>query len=62
MTAVSNGQQHWRAWKSGEKTQFLVADFVTAGDEMFLGGHYAPFRKPIKVGDVISGSILLRVE
>lgn len=62
VTAVSNGQQHWRVWKSGEKTQFLVADFVTAGDEMFLGGHYAPFRKPIKVGDVISGSILLRVE
>lgn len=59
---VSNGQQHWRAWKDGKKTHFLVADFVTAGDEMFLGGHYAPYRKPIKKGDVLRGEIELRVE
>lgn len=45
-----------------QKTYFLVADFVTAGDEMFLSGHYAPYRKPIKVGDVIKGSILLKVK
>lgn len=61
VTVVSDGRQHWRSWKEGEKTCFLVADFVTAGDEMFLGSHYAPYRKPLKVGDVISGSIILRV-
>lgn len=60
--AVSDGSQHWRSWKYGEKTRFLVADFVTAGDEMFLGGHYAPYRKPLKIGDVIKGTIILRVE
>lgn len=60
--AISDGKQHWRSWKFGKKTYFLVADFVTAGDEMFLSGHYAPYRKPIKVGDVIKGSILLKVK
>lgn len=62
VTGISNGNQHWRAWKSGDSTQFLVADFVTAGNEMFLDGHYAPYRRPIKKDDVISGSIVLRVE
>ena len=62
ITAVSNGTQHWRTWKKGNKTQFLVADFVTAGNEMFLGAHYAPYRKPIKTGDTINGHILLRIE
>lgn len=59
---VSNGHQHWRCWKEGKKTHFLIADFVTAGDEGFLGAHYAPYRKPIKAGDVISGSIELRIK
>lgn len=59
---VSDGQQHWRAWKDGGKTRFLVADFVTAGDEMFLNSHYAPYRKPIRKGDVLRGHIELRVE
>lgn len=62
VTVVSDGTQHWRTWKSGNKSQFLVADFVTAGDEMFLSGHYAPYRKPLKAGDVIKGVIILRVE
>lgn len=59
---VSNGHQHWRCWKEGKKTHFLIADFVAAGDEGFLGAHYAPYRKPIKAGDVISGSIELRIK
>ena len=62
VTVISDGTQHWRTWKSGSKSQFLVADFVTAGDEMFLSGHYAPYRKPLKAGDVIKGVIILRVE
>ena len=57
----SDGKQHWRAWKAGERSRFLVADFVTAGAEMFLGSHYAPFRKPLKSGDTISGTITLQL-
>jgi len=62
VTAVSNGKQHWRSWLNKDKIQFLVADFVTAGDEMFLNSYYEPFRKPIKTGGVINGNILLRIE
>lgn len=59
---VSDGKQHWRSWKDGKCTRFLVADFVTAGDEMFLSSHYAPYRKPIKKGDVLRGTVYLRVK
>ncbi len=45
-----------------DKICFLVADFVTAGNEMFLDGYYAPYRKPIKSNDIIKGKVKLRVE
>lgn len=61
VVAVSDGNQHWRCWKEGKRSRFLIADFVTAGDEMFLASHYAPYRKPLKKGDVIKGNITLRV-
>lgn len=62
VTVLSNGEQHWRSWLNKDRICFLVADFVTAGNEMFLGSYYAPFRKPIKKGDVISGVSKLRTE
>lgn len=62
ITAVSNGEQHWRSWLGNDKINFLVADFVTAGDEMFLSSYYAPYRKQIKQGDTIDGTITLRAE
>lgn len=62
VTAVSNGKQHWRSWLEKDKIRFLVADFVTAGDELFLGGYYAPFRKSLKTNDMVSGTIRLRIE
>lgn len=62
VTVRSNGQQHWRSWLAGDNIRFLVADFVTAGNEMFLGAYYAPYRQPLKKGDVIKGKITLRTE
>lgn len=59
VTAVSDGKQHWRSWLEKDRIRFLVADFVTAGNEMFLSSYYAPFRKPLKAGDNISGAIVL---
>lgn len=53
----SDGQQHWRSWLQQDKICFLVADFVTAGNEMFLEGYYAPYRKPLKKGDRIEGKV-----
>lgn len=62
ITVRSNGGQHWRSWLDKDKIRFLIADFVTAGNEMFLESYYAPYRKPIKKGDKIEGAITLRVE
>ena len=62
ITVCSNGEQHWRSWLDKDKIRFLIADFVTAGNEMFLESYYAPYRKPIKKGDKIEGTISLRVE
>lgn len=62
ITAISNGKQHWRSWLEKDRIRFLVADFTTAGNEMFLSSYYAPFRKPLKVGDRIEGTIVLHAE
>ena len=62
ITVPSNGKQHWRSWLEKDKIRFLVADFVTAGNEMFLSSYYAPYRKPLKKGDRIGGEIVVRVE
>lgn len=62
VTLASNGSQHWRSWKQGNAIQFLVAGFASPGAEMFLGSHYAPYRKPIKAGDVIADQVTLVVE
>lgn len=59
VTVRSNGRQHWRSWLEKDRIRFLVADFVTAGDEMFLGSYYAPYRKPLKTGDRIQGKVTL---
>lgn len=61
ITVRSNGEQHWRSWLDKDKIRFLIADFVTAGNEMFLESYYAPYRKPIKKGENIQGEIRLRM-
>lgn len=62
ITVRSDGRQHWRTWLDKEQIRFLVADFVTAGNEMFLEGYYAPYRKPIAEGEHIKGHIVLTAE
>lgn len=62
ITVRSNGEQHWRSWLDKNKIRFLIADFVTAGNEMFLDGYYAPYRRPLKKGDSIKGRVEVRAE
>ena len=59
VTALGGGRQHWRAWVDGRRVRFLVADFTTPGDEMFLGSYFAPLRRPLKPGDRIGGTVVL---
>ena len=61
ITVRSDGEQHWRSWAEQNKIRFLVADFVTAGNEMFLESYYAPYRKPVRKGESIQGKIRLRM-
>jgi len=62
MAVSFDASQHWRSWLAGDKVQFLIAKFATAGNELFLGGYYGPTRRPLKVGDVISDTIKLRIK
>lgn len=62
ITAWGNGQQHWRSWLEDGQIRFLVADFDSPGNEMFLESYYAPFRRPVRKGDHISGTVRLRLE
>lgn len=62
ITVPSNGRQHWRSWLEKDKIRFLVADFATAGNEIFLSTYYDPYRKPVRKGERIGGEILVRVE
>lgn len=59
ITVRSNGKQHWRSWADKRKIRFLVADFVTAGNEMFLEAYHAPFREPVKKGEYVEGTVQL---
>lgn len=62
LIAISNGEQHWRSWKENQRIRFLVADFVSPGNEMFLESYYSKYRKVIKIGDQIKGTIKLRAQ
>lgn len=62
VTVISkDASQHWRCWLDGKKVRFLVAGFVTGGNELFLGSFYASTRKPLKRGDTIGDEITIHV-
>jgi beta-galactosidase len=61
MAISLDASQHWRSWLDGTKVRFLVAGFITAGNELFLGSYYAPTQIPLEKGDVISNIIKLKI-
>ena len=61
ITVKSNGEQHWRSWLEGNNIRFLIADFVSPGNEMFLESHMQRFRQPIQKGQIIEGTVHLIV-
>lgn len=58
---ISNGTQHIRAWKTGNKICFLVADYNNAGNDTFLTSHSSQDFRPLKRGDQISGTVTLLI-
>jgi hypothetical protein len=58
--AVSDGTQSVRCWVDGNKTNMLIADYSNMGAEGFFRGHAEQIDRPLKPGDSISGSVMLR--
>lgn len=58
---ISDGKQSLRVFKDEAGFGMLVADFHTGGGEMFIGGEYEAFRKPLKKGSRIKGSVRMLV-
>lgn len=62
VTVVSDGAQHFRAWKEGDAIRFLVADYNNAGNDTYLTSHSGVDFRPLKRGDKISGTVTLRIK
>lgn len=59
---LSDGTQHFRAWKEGDVIRFLVADYNNAGNDTYLTSHSNVDFRPLKRGDQIKGAITLRIQ
>jgi hypothetical protein len=58
----SDGQQNVRAWFDQDRIRLLVTDFSKGGGEPFLRlNHYGSEQKALHKGDVISGTVRLRL-
>lgn len=56
----SNGLQSFRAWQAGADTKALVAGYSNMGTERFFRGHAALIDRPLKTGDTIQDSIIIK--
>ena len=55
----SDGSQSIRCWLDTGCTRMLVADYSNMGSERFFRSHAAQVDRPLKPGDVISGTVKL---
>jgi beta-galactosidase len=61
LEVLSEGTQHFRAWKEDETIRFLVADYNNAGSDRFLVSHAEKDYRPLKKGDRVKGKISIRI-
>lgn len=59
VNVVSDGTQSLRCWLACGKTNMLVASYSNMGAERFFRGHAELSDRPLKPGDIISGSVKL---
>lgn len=62
VTVISNGSQHLRAWKEDGLIRFLVADYNNAGNDTFLTSHSSKDFRPLRRGDRVCGTVVLRIK
>lgn len=63
INVISDGGQHLRAWidTDSKSTKMLVADYNNAGREGYLSSHSGKDYKPLKKGDKVGGTIVLKI-
>lgn len=61
ISVLSDGSQHFRAWKDGDNMRFLVADYNNAGSDRFLVSHAEKGYRPLRKGDIIKGTVMLSI-
>lgn len=55
-----DGKQHIRCWRTDKDVNVLVADYSNGGAEKFLRGLANEDDRPLKVGDNVSGKIVIK--
>lgn len=60
-TAFSDGTQHARAWIDNDDIKLLVADYNNPGAEGFLSSHSGKYYRPLRIGDVVRGTVKIRI-
>ncbi len=57
---VSDGTQSYRAWVDNGKVSFLVADYNNAGSGAYLTSHSELGYRPLREGDTVQGTVVLK--
>ncbi len=58
---LSDGAQSVRTWIDGNHVWLLVADYNTGGSDGFSGFFYSKERRPLKGGDIVSGTVKIKL-
>lgn len=61
ITVISDGSQHTRSWVDPNSVKLLVADYTNPGSERFLVPHAEKYYHPLRIGDVVSGTVHLKL-
>jgi len=62
LSIKSDGKHSVRAFYENGKIGFLVADFNTGGGDLFFAGHHKTEDRPLKSGDIITGSFKISLK
>ena len=61
LKVISGGTQHLRCWVDNDIVNLIIAEYDNPGAERFFRGHAQQWDKPLKKGDIITGTIRLAI-
>jgi beta-galactosidase len=56
---VESGPTAVRTWVDDNQIRFLVASFFTGGGDLFFSAHHEKERRPLRIGERFTGSVVL---